>query len=152
MAKKLSDISQTVHELQAPLTLLRTRLETALGAEWCRDDCRELIRLCLEEAEGMNQMVVDLLLLQKAESDEPPTECQRLDMAELVRAVAKRFEPLADKREIRLEVDVEGPLPVRGEESGFRRALELRIRGARARPQFARFLCQNDRKFTGAEK
>jgi signal transduction histidine kinase len=123
MAKKLSDISQAVHELQAPLTLLRARLETALGAEWCRDDCRELIRLCLEEAEGMNQMVVDLLLLQKAESDAPTIECQRLDMAELVRAVGKRFEPLADKREIRLAVDVKGPLPVRGEESGLRQAL-----------------------------
>jgi two-component system phosphate regulon sensor histidine kinase PhoR len=123
MAKKLSDISQAVHELQAPLTLLRARLETALGAEWCRGDCRELIRLCLEEAESMNQIVVDLLLLQKAESDEPPIEYQRFDMAELIRAVGKSFAPLAEKRELRFEVEAKGSLPVMGDESGLRRAL-----------------------------
>lgn len=123
MTKELPDISLVVHELQAPLTLLRARLETALGAEWCRGDCRGLLRQCLEEAQSMNQVVVDLLLLQKAESGGLTAECQRLDMAEVIRAVGESFEPLADKRELRFEVEVEGSLPVMGEESGLRHAL-----------------------------
>jgi signal transduction histidine kinase len=123
MTKELSDISRVAHELQAPLTLLQARLETALGVKWCPGDCQDLLRQCLEDVQSMNQIVVDLLLLQKAEAAEVSAECQRLDMAELIRAVGESFEPLADKRELRFEVEVKCSLPVVGEESGLRRAL-----------------------------
>jgi signal transduction histidine kinase len=123
MTKHPSVISLAAHELQAPLTALKVRLETALDADWCRGGCRDVLRRCLTDVRYMNQMVIDLLLLQKASSGELRSEGERLDLADVLRSVGKIFEPLAAKRQLRFEVYVVGSLPVTGERSGLTRIL-----------------------------
>jgi signal transduction histidine kinase len=123
MAKKISDISLIAHELQAPLTLLRSRLEAALDAYWCKDESLELVETSLREVENMSRVIVDLLLLERVESDGLPREGRRLDLAELARTVCESFRPSADARGIDLGTAFDGSHPIHGNPNELHRIL-----------------------------
>jgi signal transduction histidine kinase len=123
MAKKISEISLVAHELQAPLIMLKSRLEAALSTPWCRNDALELVQASLREIECMNRMVMDLLLLERAESGELVREDSRLELAELARTVCRRFRPFAAERRIELDTCLEGPLFIQGNSDQLQRIL-----------------------------
>jgi two-component system phosphate regulon sensor histidine kinase PhoR len=123
MAQKLSDISLIAHELQAPLIMLKSRLEAALHSPWCRNEALELVRASIREIETMNRMVVDLLLLELTRSEAYPREPCRLEVAEMARTVCRRIHPLAAEREIALETRLEGPLFIQGNSDQLQRVL-----------------------------
>jgi signal transduction histidine kinase len=92
-------VADASHELRTPLTALRLRLENgdAAGA--------------LPEAERLSALVDGLLAL--ARSDAGATPAEQLDAAAFVRDRAETWRPLADDREVRLDVVVEGATGVR---------------------------------------
>ncbi len=112
-----SETSILVHELQAPLTILRTRLESALGEPWCIDDCERLIRECATEVRGLSQLVVDLLLLEKSEAGRLPKNPVPFDLIQLAARVGKSFENLADSRGIQFSIAAGDGLTVVADES-----------------------------------
>jgi signal transduction histidine kinase len=123
MTKDPSQISLIAHELQAPLALLKSRLEQALHADWCRGEGQDLLQQCLAEVESMNRLIVDLLLLERTDAGELARSRQHFDMAELTRTVCDGFESLATSRGIRFDFTLSGPLPVMGDESQLKRVL-----------------------------
>jgi signal transduction histidine kinase len=93
-----------VHGLQAPLTILRTCLESALEKPWCIDDCETLVRTCVDEVRRLNQMVVDLLLLEKSEAGQLTGSPISFDLDQLIARVGSSFETLADSKGIRFSI------------------------------------------------
>lgn len=112
-----------VHELQAPITLLRTRLEAALVASWCNPSCRKLLQQCLEEVESMKEIVLDLLLLERADTGQLGAETVVIDLSQLATRVGKRWETTAASRNLEYQVLSAESTPVKGNEAQLSRIL-----------------------------
>lgn len=131
MNKKTSGpASELVHELQAPLSVLKARLEAGLQASWCRSECKELLQECLEEVNGMSQTVVDLLLLETADSGQLAFHPTRCDLTELVSTIVHQFEPLASSFGVEITAQVEATIEVDANEGQLRRALSNLVENA----------------------
>src|SRR5512146_126103 len=83
-------VADASHELQSPLTAFRTQLEVARahpeGADWAT-----LTTDLLEDADRMEQLVHDLLLLATGET--PLTEVDATDLGAIVRDEVARLAP-----------------------------------------------------------
>lgn len=118
-----SEISLVTHELQAPLTVLRSRLEAALETSWCTGECQTFVAHCLDEVRAMNQLVVDILLLERLEAGGLPFTAGELDLAELAAQVGESFEAVAKGKGLTFQMNLGTPLPVLGDASQLRRVL-----------------------------
>lgn len=112
-----------VHELQAPLTVLRVRLEKALRASWCGPECRAALEPCLEDLRGASQMVSDLLLLEEAGASEPTPHREATDLEELASEASRDYLVLAESKGVRLTLDELPAVRVTGNARELRRIL-----------------------------
>ncbi len=112
-----------VHELQAPLTVLRVRLEKALQASWCGPECRAALEPCLENLRGASQMVSDLLLLEEAGASELTPHREAIDLQELASEASRDYLVLAESKGIRLTLDELPSVKVMGNARELQRIL-----------------------------
>jgi heavy metal sensor kinase len=87
-----SFVADAGHELRTPLALLRTELELALRHSGSADDLREAVRRSSREVDRLAQLAEDLLLLARSHGGELPLNVAPIDAADLLTAVASRFE------------------------------------------------------------
>ncbi len=118
------------HELQAPLTVLRARLGAALDASWCTSEAEVLLRDCLGEVRQMSRLIVDVLLLDHAESGRLSGRVGKIDLARVAQNVARNLKPLAEAKELRIEMNVGEDLPVIGDEGQLERVLANLVENA----------------------
>jgi len=126
----LGPAAELVHELQAPLTVLRARLEAGIESSSCDSGCKQLLRQCLDEVNEINQTVVDILLLEKADSGQLVVEPSPCDLSQFVSAVGAHFEPLASSRGVDFTVDVERHLYIKANEGHLKRVLSNLVENA----------------------
>jgi signal transduction histidine kinase len=88
-------LADASHELRTPLALLRTELELALRRPRSRDELEQALRSAGEETERLSRLADDLLLMARADQGELPVRRRRVEAAELLEAVARRFEARA---------------------------------------------------------
>jgi signal transduction histidine kinase len=120
---KRSETARLVHELQAPLTILRISLESALDKPWCVDDCETLLQTCANEVRRLNQMVIDLLLLDKSREGRLARNPIRFDLIQLVDRVGKSYETMAEPRGIRFSIVADDDIHVVADESQIEHVL-----------------------------
>jgi two-component system phosphate regulon sensor histidine kinase PhoR len=110
-------VANASHEIRTPLASLIGFIETLRGP--ARDDAAardSFLATMAEEATRMARLIDDLLSLSRIElaANRPPAG--RVDPAILVQEVAERMTPHAERRRVRLELDLEPDLPtVRGD-------------------------------------
>jgi two-component system OmpR family sensor kinase len=80
------------HQLRTPLALLEAELELALAHGRSPDELREALRSAAESTERLSRLVADLLLLARAEEGRVPLKAEAVDVADLLRQVATRFD------------------------------------------------------------
>jgi signal transduction histidine kinase len=111
------------HDLKTPLSRLRARLELALigppesGAE------REAIRSAIDEADRMLATFNALLGIAEAEAGAGPDRSEALDLAEVARAAAEFYEPVAEENGFALKLLAEPAIMVRGDRHLLSQAL-----------------------------
>ncbi len=120
-----SDIS---HELRSPLARLNVALEIA--KQKSSPETAPLLNRIEIESHRLNEMISRLLILAKLESGSELIEPVRVDLAELVRAVAEDadFEAQAKGRSVKILSD--DPCTVMGSENLLRSAIENVLRNA----------------------
>lgn len=128
--KPSSATTDLVHELQAPLSVLRAQLEAGLEESWCSGPCKKLLQQCLEDVNGLDQCVVDILLLEKADSGQLALDRSRCDVAELVSYITYQMKPLASSRSVELAAQVDGPVEVEANEGQMKRILSNLVENA----------------------
>jgi signal transduction histidine kinase len=117
-------VADAAHELGTPLTALETDLELAQG----QDDEKERTRLidrAMHQAERIDQLSTNLLLLSRLDTGTVPAPMQPTDLVSLVRQVADSVASRAEQAGIDLAVDLpEDELRILGHAEGLQTALD----------------------------
>jgi len=102
------------HEIRSPLSRLRAELEVTLRRPRERLEYEEALRSCLAEVERLSQLAEELLTLARleaGEAHEAPLEPVRL--APILGEAVARLEPEANRREVKVLMDLPDDLSVR---------------------------------------
>ena len=92
------------HELRAPLTVLKGDIDVTLKRERTAAEYRETLLRCREEVERLARLATDLLVLARSDAALPLEHVADVELRSLVQRVLDRFQPMADVRQVRLEL------------------------------------------------
>lgn len=115
--RQLAFVADASHDLQSPLTGLRTQLEVAL-ANPDEVDVESWARQLLASSADMELLVQDLLTLAVAEGETTPPRHQLLDLDQVVLEEAARARPAT---QVRIDTAGVSAAPVHGDPSALRR-------------------------------
>jgi signal transduction histidine kinase len=120
--KQRAFVADASHELKTPLTLIRADAEVLARGERSQDD-RYLLENLLEEADRMDSVLSDLLVLARLDAGKLAVAREPFNLAEVLAETADRFAARAGVAGNRLEVQTAGKLPVRGDRERTRQIL-----------------------------
>lgn len=104
--EKLSNFSADIaHELRTPITNLITQTQVSLGKARSIDEYRELLYSNLEEYERLARTVSDMLYLARTENGLITPKFEALDVNFKISQLLEFFEPLADEKQLRFNVE-----------------------------------------------
>jgi heavy metal sensor kinase len=110
------------HELRTPLAVIRTSAELALRRARSPESYRDSLREIADEAGRMTELVEDLLLLARSDSQAAEMPREPLDLRELVGEAAAQLRGLAELRQIRVRTSAdEGAAVIAGNRPALRR-------------------------------
>ncbi|MDX1618352.1 MAG: ATP-binding protein [Balneolaceae bacterium] len=106
-------IANISHDLRSPLTSIQGYLETILIKGTSLEDAQraEYLETILKNTTVLSKLVEDLFELSKLEAKQVETEMEPFSIAELCQDVMLKFKPEAEKKEIRLQSDIEPTVP-----------------------------------------
>jgi two-component system, OmpR family, phosphate regulon sensor histidine kinase PhoR len=105
-------VANASHELRTPLASLTGFIETLRGP--ARDDAAardRFLAIMAEQAQRMARLVDDLLSLSRIEMNEHVAPTERVDIAQVLRAVADTLEQRAAARDMRIVLALPADLP-----------------------------------------
>ena len=105
MRAQVQFVSDASHELRTPLTALMTTNEVALRKKTLDEKkVRTVFQRNINEVEKLRELTDNLLQLTQVDNQQ--IEKQAVDMAKLVRDTVDRYQPVADKKQVVLDVQV----------------------------------------------
>ena len=105
MRAQVQFVSDASHELRTPLTALMTTNEVALRKKTLDEKkARAVFQRNIDEVEKLRELTDNLLQLTQVDNQQ--IEKQAVDMAKLVRDTVDRYQPVADKKQVVLDVQV----------------------------------------------
>ena len=103
-------VADVAHELRTPLAAIQGTLEGMQDGILPLDE--EQVAALHSETMLLNRLVDDLKLLSLAEAGQLKLERQETEPGILFQQIVERVKPQADQKNIRLELDLQGDLPV----------------------------------------
>lgn len=105
MRAQVQFVSDASHELRTPLTALMTTNEVALRKKTLDEKkVRVVFQRNIDEVEKLRELTDNLLRLTQVDNQQ--IEKQAVDMAKLVRDTVDRYQPVADKKRVALDMQV----------------------------------------------
>lgn len=105
MRAQVQFVSDASHELRTPLAALMTTNEVALRKKTLDEKkARVVFQRNIDEVEKLRELTDNLLQLTQVDNQQ--IEKQAVDMAELIRDIVDRYQPVADKKQVALDMQV----------------------------------------------
>ena len=105
MRAQVQFVSDASHELRTPLTALMTTNEVALRKKTLDEKkVRTMFQRNIDEVEKLRELTDNLLQLTQVDNQQ--IEKQAIDMAKLVRDTVDRYQSVADKKQVALDMQV----------------------------------------------
>ena len=105
------------HELRTPLTILKGEIELALKLDREPEYYKKTLLSALEEVDRLKRLVEDLLFLSKADAGKITCSFTKVDILEVVLSVINVLKFLIKQRNIKLDIDGEPEIFVKGDEN-----------------------------------
>jgi signal transduction histidine kinase len=119
------------HELRAPVSLIRTTAELAVGSGRSNQDYHDDMKHILAEAERTSRLIDSLLLLARADSGEDGLQMEPTDLNVSIREAVDQARSLAKDRDVSLEAHFSGdPIVVSGDGDALRRLVFILVDNA----------------------
>ncbi len=114
--------SNVAHELKTPLTIIRGESELALMQDRDLGEYQRVVKVTLEETEGMLKIVEDLLLLSRLEYQPSAFNFEPLDFGVFIREVFEQAQKMAGPKNITVKLTgPEKPVIIRADGLHLRR-------------------------------
>lgn len=110
------------HEMKTPLSIIKNYGE-ALNEAYGKQKQEEYTSIIIEEADSMNEMVVNLLDLSKLEAEAYPLKLSSISLCEIVKEEVERTEILRQRKGIELELQQGEDIRIVADEKLVRRAI-----------------------------
>lgn len=120
--KQRAFVADASHELKTPLTLIRADAEVLARGHQSRDD-RDLLENLLVEADRMDAVLSDLLVLARLDAGKLAVVRDPFNLGEVLVEGADRFAARASVEDVLLEVETTSKLLVRGDRERTRQIL-----------------------------
>jgi two-component system, OmpR family, sensor kinase len=91
LARERAFVADAGHELRTPLSILKLELEFTLAKERSPVRFERALRSAAEEVDRLVRLAEDLLVIARADQGRMPVHKARVEVGELMRAIAKRF-------------------------------------------------------------
>ncbi|HSP99782.1 MAG TPA: ATP-binding protein [Candidatus Dormibacteraeota bacterium] len=114
MAQMQRLTADAAHELRTPIAVLRAGLEVALRRERSPSEYRAALTDALQDSERLDSLAEDLLTLARLEGLPPRSAATAINLDEVLLELADAYEQLAERRGVRVAVDADPALNVRG--------------------------------------
>jgi signal transduction histidine kinase len=118
-------VADVAHELRTPLTVIKGTIETL--EDGAMDDLEgrgRLITSMQNETDRLIRLVNDLLVLTRADAGLLKLGIHPVDLADLARQRCEHFEPVAEKKNILFNIQVDGSPCVYGDEDRLAQVLD----------------------------
>jgi len=111
------------HELRTPLTAMRGEIDVTLNRPRSAAEYRHVLEGLGGDVDRLTRLAEDLLTLARADAGRLSLQRETLDAAQLARAVAEQMRPLAESKNISLNVLADKALAVWADEDKLLRVL-----------------------------
>jgi len=115
-------IANVSHELRTPLTVITGLVETMRDSEDCTQSHQRPLLLLAQQTARMRNIVEDLLLLSRLESEPPTNHSEPVAVAEMLRSIYEEAVALSGDRQHQITLAVEEELIIYGQEGELRSA------------------------------
>ncbi len=122
-------VADAAHELRTPLAIVRTVAELGLGEE-DPADLHASIEQILAENTHLTRLVDDLSLLARADTGVVRVERGRVDLSALAADIASELVPLAEAKDIRLDMRIAPTIHVNGDLTRLRQLVLILLDNA----------------------
>lgn len=116
-------VANVSHELRTPLTVVTGYLETLQDSgDTCADRWQQPLRRMQEQARRMHDIIEDLLMLARLETEPDPQHQHPVDIPGMLEAIAEDARALSGSRQHQLRLAIDARLWLRGSEQELRSA------------------------------
>ena len=112
------------HELRAPLALMRAEIESALRRGRTKEEYRNALESVQGEVDHLARLVDQLLILARADAGALVPAKEAVDVADFLHETGARWEPVAERRNVRMEVSAPDSGYVQGDPALLRRVMD----------------------------
>jgi len=125
--------ADAAHELRAPLTRLRSRLESTLAdPDVSRDTLRNEIAESLGELRSLSETFSATLLLAESDAGLRPGQREPVDLPALLAEVVEFYQPMATEQNVNLHLDARSDLLISGLRTWLRQIFSNVVRNGLA--------------------
>ncbi|MGK0290049.1 MAG: two-component system phosphate regulon sensor histidine kinase PhoR [bacterium] len=104
-------VANVSHELKTPITLIKGFVETVLDGEIHNpENAEHFLKIALKHVNRLNNIIEDLLVLAKVESDEKNTMLEFASIPAVIQSAVQFCETKAGQKNIIIQVDLEDDL------------------------------------------
>lgn len=124
-------VADASHELRTPTAIIQAQTELLLRHPG--DSIEQMspdIAVILKESKRMSKLLEDLLTLARSDSNQLQIQPSLFQLNALIRELTRQFSLLADTKEIDIEVELQEPLSLWGDESRIRQLLIILLDNA----------------------
>ena len=112
------------HELRAPLALMRSEIEGALGRNRNGEEYRRVLTALGGEVDHLSRLADHLLVLARADAGALEPDRESVDVADLLHETAARWAAAAQQSQARVEVEAPASGSIRADPRLLRRVLD----------------------------
>src|SRR3989442_1615515 len=98
-------IDDASHELRSPLSRLRAELEVTLRRPRASAEYEETLRSCLDEVEGIQRLVEELLALARIDARQGPELAEPVAVRDIIEASVAAITPEAERLDVTVAVE-----------------------------------------------
>lgn len=111
------------HELRSPIARIRGQAETTLTGNGSLDGYREMAASTVEECDRLLAMINTMLDIAEAEAGVMSLKMSSVDVHALLRDISEIYEPMTAEKNIRVSVEANGSLVIRGDVQRLQRMI-----------------------------